>query len=442
MKTNTKRKVAPVTTEEGAPAKRVSNLKQLRRAVMSSLLWEKTFYLDGSAIADRVKELVPQCNVGDVIDVAIEAREDYKLRHMPLLILREVARHPKLKDYPQALSTAIARVCQRADEPAEFLSLYWADGKCPVSKQVRRGLAWALRRFNEHDLGKYNREGSVSLRDVLFLTRPKPKNDDQALLWKGLAADTLKSPDTWEVALSGGADKKETFTRLIKTGKLGYLALLRNLRNMAEADVDHKLVTNAILARKGAEKVLPFRFIAAAKAAPQHENTLDIALQMQLETADRLPGKTLILVDVSGSMAAPLSSKSDMSRIDAACGVAIVAREMGDNVRVFAFSDKTEEVPARRGMALRDAIMNSMPHSSTYLGTAVKQLNQLPHDRLIVISDEQSHDTVPDPACKKAYMINVASDVNGVGYGKWKHIDGFSESVIRFMVELERDSDD
>jgi hypothetical protein len=360
---------------------------------------------------------------------------------MPLLLLRELARHPKLKDYPKLLSTAVARVCQRADEPAELLALYWADGKSPVSKQLRRGLAWAMRRFGEYDLGKYNREGSVSLRDVLFLARPKPKDDKQEELWKRLAADELKTPDTWEVALSAGADKKETFTRLIKTGKLGYLALLRNLRNMAEADVDSKVITNAILARKGADKVLPFRFIAAAKAAPQFENSLDIALQMQLETETHLPGKTLVLVDVSGSMNAPLSTRSDMNRIDAACGVAIVAREMADNCRIFAFSERVEEIPARRGMALRDAISNSMPHNSTYLGAAVTHLSQLPHDRIIVITDEQSFDVVPDPVVKKAYMINVASDRNGVGYGKWVNIDGMSEAVIRFIQEFERDAD-
>lgn len=440
MKTNTKRKVTPVKTEEGAPAKRISTLNQLRRSVMSSLLWEKTFYQDGEDVAERIKALVPGCPPKDVVELAIEARDEYHLRHVPLLLLRELARHPKIKDYPQLLSTALARVCQRADEPAEFLSLYWSEGKAPLSKQVRRGLAWAMRRYSEYDLAKYNREGTVSLRDVLFITRPMPKDETQAELWKRLAADELKTPDTWETALSAGDDKKETFTRLIRTGKLGYLALLRNLRGMAAVDVDSKLVNNAILARKGADKVLPFRFIAAARAAPQFENSLDIALQMQLETADRLTGKTLILVDVSGSMDARLSEKADMSRLDAACGVAIVGREVCDNARVFAFSQEVAEIPARRGMALRDAIQGSMTHSSTYLGKAVAQISQLPHDRIIVITDEQSHDVVPSPAAKKAYMINVSSEKNGVGYGKWTHIDGFSEAVIRFMVEFERDS--
>ena len=97
------------------------------------------------------------------------------------------------------------------------------------------------------------------------------------------------------------------------------------------------------------------------------------------------------------------------------------------------------EIPPRRGMAGVDAVINSQPHGGTYLGAAVAAANKLKHDRLIVITDEQSHDRVPDPVANKAYMINVASNQNGVGYGKWTHIDGFSEAVIKFIVESERD---
>jgi hypothetical protein len=59
------------------------------------------------------------------------------------------------------------------------------------------------------------------------------------------------------------------------------------------------------------------------------------------------------------------------------------------------------------------------------------------HDRVVVITDEQSHDDVAQPEGGPAYMINVASNRNGVGYGRWTHIDGFSENVIRFMREHE-----
>ena len=89
-------------------------------------------------------------------------------------------------------------------------------------------------------------------------------------------------------------------------------------------------------------------------------------------------------------------------------------------------------------MAGVDAIVRSQHHGSTNLGSAVGKVNALAHDRLIVVTDEQSHDRVPEPEARHAYMINVASNRNGVGYGRWTHIDGFSEGVLRFIHEVER----
>lgn len=437
MKQNTRRTAPLVQTHEGAPARNINPLAQLRRSVCSCLLWENEFYEDGATIADRIKALVAECRPEDVAALAVEAREQHKLRHAPLLLCRELARHPDLKTAPKLLSTTLARVVQRADELAEFLAIYWRDGKQPLSKQVKRGLAWAFRKFDEYQLAKYDRAGTVRLRDVLFLTHAKPKDDEQAALWKRLAQNELTTPDTWEVALSGGADKKATFERLIREGGLGYLALLRNLRNMEAAGVDDALVTGALTARKGAERVLPFRFIAAARAAPRYEPVLDGVMQAVMTGMEKLPGQTIVLVDNSGSMYAKLSGKSDLQRSDAAAGVAILARGAAEQCRVFAFSDRGVEVPARQGMALRDAIQGATAHGGTYLGAAVQVMNGLRYDRLIVITDEQSHDPVPNPA-GRGYLINIASTQNGVGYGPWVHIDGWSEASIRFIAEHER----
>src|SRR5690606_18384746 len=162
----------------------------------------------------------------------------------------------------------------------------------------------------------------------------------QAAIWKQLVEGTLPVPDTWEVALSGGGDKRETFERMLREGTLGYLALLRNLRNMAESGVDTGLVRDAILARKGARRVLPFRYVAAARAAPQFEPAIDQALSEAIAELSPLPGKTAALVDVSGSMNAPLSGKSDMTRMDAAAALASLIH--GD-LRVFTFSNALVE---------------------------------------------------------------------------------------------------
>jgi 60 kDa SS-A/Ro ribonucleoprotein len=419
----------PVVTHQGAPASPLNAEQKLRRSVLACMLWEDEFYEDGQSIADRIFALACDVAPNTVAALAIEAREQMKLRHAPLMLLCAL-----IKTGGPLVAPTIERVIQRADELTELVAIYWRNGKRPLSKQMKLGLARAFVKFDAYALAKYDREGPVRLRDVLFLSHAKPKDEAQAAVWKQLVDKTLPSPDTWEVALSGGANKAETFTRLLTERKLGYLALLRNLRNMDQAGVDEALVKSSIIARRGAERVLPFRYVAAARAAPRYEPELDQALAETILEQPIMTGRTLVLVDVSGSMDATLSAKSDLTRMDAAATLAAV---IPGDVRIFTFSYEVVEVPARRGMAGVDAIIRSQSHGGTELGKAVKAMNAIRHDRLIVITDEQSHDAVPDPVAKKAYMINVASARNGVGYGAWTHIDGFSEAVLGYIREHE-----
>ena len=425
-------------THEGAPARHLSNELQLRRSVLACLLWESQFYEDGVEIAGRIAELVPKVEPERVAALAVEAREQMKLRHVPLLLVREMARH---KTHRVLVAETLERVIQRADELAEFVAIYWKDGRVPLSAQVKKGLAAAFPKFDEYQLAKYDRGGPIKLRDVLFLAHAKPRDDQQAGVWKKLIWGRLAVPDTWEVALSAagaenGVSKREAWTRLLAENKLGALALLRNLRNLRESGVDEAFVLSA-LEKMNAQRVLPFRFLAAARYAPQWEPALESAMLKCVAAQEKLAGKTVLLVDVSGSMIAPLSRRSEMLRTDAAYGLAVLLREISERVAVYSFSDNLVEVPARRGFALRDAIDASQRHNGTYLGKAVGQLNQKQrYDRLIVVSDEQAHDTVPNPQ-GKGYVINVASYKNGVGYGKWTHIDGWSESVVEYIRTLE-----
>ena len=421
-------------THEGAQARNISPELQLRRSVLACLLWEIQFYEDGVEIAGHIGELVPKVAAEKVAALAVEAREQMKLRHAPLLLVREMARHAT---HRALVSETLARIIQRADELAEFVAIYWKEGRAPLSGQVKKGLAAAFPKFDEYQLAKYDRGGPIKLRDVLFLSHAKPRDEEQAEVWKKLVSGNLTTPDTWEVALSAGTGKREAWERLLRERKLGALALLRNLRNMREAGVDEPLVLSA-LGEMSTGRVLPFRFLAAARYAPQWEEALEQAMLKSVASAEKLTGKTIVLVDVSGSMTAPLSRRSEMQRTDAAYGLAVLLREIAEKVAVFSFSDSLVEVPARRGFALRDAIDASQRHNGTYLGKAVEELDRKEkYDLLIVITDEQAHDRVPAPA-GKGYVINVASFKNGVGYGKWTHIDGWSESVIEYIRALEQ----
>jgi len=419
-------------THEGAPAKRITDEQALRRSVLACLLWENQFYEDGVEIAGRIRELVPKVEAAKVAALAVEVREAMKLRHAPLYLVREMARHATHRGL---VSETLARVIQRADELAEFVAIYWADGRAPLSGQVKKGLAAAFPKFDEYALAKYDRAGAVRLRDVLFLCHARPRDAAQAAVWKRLIDGQLATPDTWEVALSAGGDKRSSWERLLTERRLGALALLRNLRNMKDAGVSEDLVLGGLAAMK-TDRVLPFRFLAAARYAPQWEEALEQAMFRSVESREKLPGRTVLLVDVSGSMTAALSGRSEMLRTDAAYGLAVLLREIADEVSLYTFSDTLKRVPARRGFALRDALDQSQPHSGTQLGAALEKIDER-YDRLIVITDEQSHDRVPAPK-GRGYVVNVASYRNGVGYGPWTHIDGWSESVVEYIRELER----
>lgn len=433
MKTNTIPRFTE-TTHEGTPAKRINAEQQLRRAVLACMLWENTFYEDGQSIAKRIQSLIAQVGPAKVSALAIEAREKMKLRHVPLWIVREMSRLPKHKAF---VADTLSAIIQRADELAEFVSLYWLDKRQPLSAQVKKGLAQAFQKFNAYQLAKYDREGAVKLRDVLFLCHAKPKDKEQESTWKQLVDGTLPIPNTWENRLSAGEDKKVVWEAMLKENELGALALLRNLRNMASVGVDENIIFSALEKMK-VERVLPFRFISAAKYAPQWESHLEKAMLKCLEGRSKLEGKTVLLIDVSGSMDAAISSKSDLMRFDVANGLAILARELCESVAVYSFSSNLVRVPDRRGFALRDAISNSQSHSSTYLGQAVATINQKEtYDRIIVLTDEQSHDAVPN-AKAKGYLINVSANKNGIGYGAWTHIDGWSEAVFDYIVESEK----
>src|SRR5262249_59524349 len=123
----------------------------------------------------------------------------------------------------------------------------------------------------------------------------------------------------------------------------------------------------------------------------------------------KLPGKTALVVERSGSMDAPLSSKSEMTRWEAAVALAMLLREVCEHVDVTVFSDSAATVPPRRGFGLRDAMAQSMRPGSTNTSTAIFHAAKLGYDRIVVITDEQSHQQIGNPLiATKGYFINVA----------------------------------
>lgn len=445
------------TNSVGTPVKQISAEQQLRRLTLAHMLWEKQFYVDGKTAADQLASVIAKCDPALVQDTAFEARTRFKLRHVPLFLLRELARTGSLK------ADALTKTIQRPDEMSEFLALYWKDGKTPISNQVKRGLANAFTKFNEYQLAKWDKNSAaVSLRDVMFLTHPVPETQDQEVLFKKVANKELSTPDTWETQLSAGADKRETFVRLMLEKKLGALAFLRNLRNMTESGVSEQLILG-YGASVDVSQVLPFRFIAAKRhAGARYQNMLETMMLRSLAQHTKLKGRSVLVIDVSGSMGAGISDSSEINRLEAAAALAILAREICEDVVIFATAGDdgrrthaTIEVPSHlRGFALADyfssyEVRRKVGGGGIFLVQCMDYIaSKLVGDveRILVFTDEQDtggRGFEPHKAKRlangKNYIFNVGSYKNGINSGAWQTVTGFSEAVLDYVEAFERE---
>lgn len=464
MRTNVALRQPILRTHEGGPAARTPALEELTRAVSTCLLWENGFYEGGDSIAQRVADLCDRVDLEDIGALAVTARYDLKLRHVPLWLCIQLVRiNSTRKTGSDVPSQTIFAVINRPDELTELLALYWREGKRPLAKQLKKGLALALTKFEgEHTLSKWNRDSAVRLRDLLFLVHASPEpgtgigcftspiskpgyqrgatyrnKDGQGVLWAKLVVGTLETPETWEVLLSSGEDKKATWEYLMLEKKLGIIAALMNCRAMLEAGVDRGLIRQYLLEKAPGSWALPFRFISAAKHAPALASDLSDAMLLAIQGRQHLSGETAVVVDVSGSMDAPIAAKSTLTRIEAAGSLAVLIREICDNSRVFTFSNELVEVDNYRGLPLIRVIHLSQQHGGTYLRGALEAVKSVcpQAERVVVITDEQSHDGNLPAWTKYAYLMNVAGSQPALSLaGGWKRVNGFSERLVDWIV--------
>lgn len=428
----------------------------LKRAVMANLLWEDNAYQDGKSIADTIKKLIPKTPPEIVYQIAYDARHIQKLRHVPLFIACQMTRH---QTHRPLVGKLLSKIILRPDELTEFLALYWQEGKIPIAKQVKKGLATAFLKFDAYQLAKYNRKNTIKLKDVMFLVHPKPKTNEQAQLFKMLADNTLPTPDTWEVALSAGQDKYQTWCRLIAEHKLGALAYLRNLRNMQKVGVPNELIYQGLLSLN-TKKLLPINYLSAAKHAPDFNDILEKMMLQSLANLPKLSGHSVFIVDVSGSMNSRVSSQSNMTRLDCAIAMAILASGLCETITLYATAGndytcihQTQKLSNRMGFGLGNVILkaaDNLGHGGIFTRQCLefiqndlqKQPNYQKPERLLVFSDSQDCDRVqklPQPFANNNYIIDVSAHTHGINYqGVWSaEISGWSEHFLRFIAALE-----
>lgn len=428
---------------------------QLRRAVMACMLWESVAYEGGHSVANHIAELIPQVSPEEVFQIAQASRHEQGLRHIPLFIAVHMLRWPEHRKYVAGL---LQSVITRADMITDALALYWEvnGAGTPIAKQMKRGLAEAFLKFDAYQFAKYDRDNQVKLRDVMQLVHPKPRSQPQTAMFEQILTRTLPTPDTWEVAISATDNKCAEWTRLLDQNRLGGMALLRNLRNMEEAGVDRNLIRAKLNTLKDS-RLLPINYIAAAQAVPRFEAEIEQAMFRGLAGYPRLSGRTLLIVDVSGSMGASISEKSDLSRLDVAAAVTALTREICDDATIYVTAGvdhlrkhDTMLAPPRRGFALADFIKNRAQDNVGYGGIFTRQAleycrgnEQGDFDRIIVFSDSQDcdypHLTMPAPFGRHNYIVNVSANTRGIAYrGVWDvEISGWSPEFLRYIAAVE-----
>jgi len=223
-------------------------------------------------------------------------------------------------------------IIQRADELVEAVATQLKLFGKPVPNSLKKGLGRALSNFNEYQLAKYNRKRDVKLRDVLRICHPKPMDKEQSALFKKVLDDTLEVPYTWEVEISKRGNKGEVWDELVTSRKLGYMATLRNLRNMIKSGATTLDKVASFIQNKNAvlkSKQLPYRFLSAYEAIDSEKTgtfesdvdkveTLKTAVQnaIQISVDNNIPkikGKTVVICDNSGSARGDFGGKSQVS---------------------------------------------------------------------------------------------------------------------------------
>lgn len=441
----------------GTKAAKQDNYSLLRRITLANLLWEDNAYVDGVSVVKEMERLIPLCEPNLVAQLAVETRVSSKLRHTPLKILVEMCKYDAHKKY---LADIMPKIITRADMLTDFLAIYWKEGKKPICNQAKKGLAKCFHNFDEYQFAKYDREGAIKIRDVMFLCRPKPNNVEERKLFKKIADRTLETPMTWEVLLSSGADKRKSWEKLIADKKIGGLALLRNISNMVTAKVPKNIISNAIRNIKST-MIMPLDYLKAMTMNREFETELNETMIASYSYLPKLKGNTLIIVDISGSMGAWLSSKSMFSRLNAACSLALLAIEQSEKCKVVVTSGndglrKGAHAVIKnpnKGFGLMSQLLQSQKElgmggifTRQCLEWCRQEFEGEVFDRIIVFSDSQDCDypnqRTPNPFGKHNYICDISSEKRGINYkGKWTaEISGFSENFLSFISICEGNS--
>ena len=473
--------VSPGTKTEnlaGGAAYTQSAKSELVSLVLTSFV-QDDFYRKQQGQLKRLQELLAGVDPLFAAKTAVYARHKFGMRSITHIIAGEMS---KLGAGEPWVRRFYDKVVARPDDITEILAYYLsiaqtnANGKKKIAKSVQAGLAKAFEKFDGYQLAKYRGEGKrPSLVDAVNLLHPVPVEKNKEALEK-LIKGELRTEGTIESVMSAAGEvegtqeekleaKKEALSEIVKTRKIGYFALLRNLRNILQTAPEvaadaYAMLTNVKLIKNS--KVLPFRYYAAYKEISQMGGQLSREAMAQLDTAigiacenvPALPGKTVVFLDVSGSMNQATSEKSDM-RVNeiAAVFAASLAKKL--NCDIIIFDDTAREMsynPKDSFMTLVQKL--KFNGGSTNFHAPFKYItdNKRKYDRIIILSDMQGwvgyytpvHDYNQYCATLGVKPNVVSWDLKGYGTVQFPEsnvflLAGWSEKLLDVLSRLEQD---
>ena len=428
---------------------------ELLHAVLTTFLNDK-YYESGQDRMARLQKLVRENDPHFVARLAVVARREFHLRSVSHLLLGELAKNVRGDGVVRA---AIVAATERPDDLTELAAYVGT----PLPKQVKRGIRNALLKFDRYALAKYRGEGKdFSLVDLFNLTHPKVQlaNKEQKKAWRDLINGDLKLEvgDTWESTISatGGDEeaKTEAWEELVESGAIGYMALLRNLNNLIKSDVSPKTIKKAVAILTDEERVkkskqIPYRFYTAYKNVSGNRLLTDAiseAMDIAVDNAPKLAGKTLIAVDVSGSMSGDPLDKAGI--------MAATLMKANKEADVTLIDTKKHDFNVSSRLPVVELVdkMRRFGGGGTQMGLVFD--TEVAYDRIIILSDNESwNEHTYGSSVQSEFLkykkrtgadpIVFAIDIQGYGTkdvtGKNVfHLAGFSDRLLDFIKMVEK----
>ena len=456
---------------EGNAAYKMADKAALMTMVLTSFFNEQKFYGDNSESLANILKNVIKDDPQFVSNLAIFARREFNMRSVPHVITGYLANTSEGKPF---VKETVKKIVLRGDDATEILSFYLNTFGKPIPNSLRKALRDIFPTFDAYTLAKYKGEGkSVKMRDILCLCRPTPTSEEQSKLWKDLLEGKIAPAYTWETELSAKGNTKETWEELIDSGKVGYMALLRNLRNIVDAEPSNiqkvlDKIADPEAVRKS--KQLPFRFLSAYRNIPENKwdglnarSALERAAEISVENLPRIPGKTVIAIDASWSMSCTLSKNSDVTCHDISVLLGIIASKICEKSIVWTFNNSLNNFTENSsGNILHAAMHGSHPYGGTNMYLPFEEIlrDRIVADRIIILSDNECNyhfgdfygsrtvQTLADE-CRNELNPNFwvhAVDLQGYGTqqfigNKTNIIAGWSEKVFEFITLAEQGTD-